>query len=85
MSLAELIEKIHQLTPDEQDVLRRELDNLQEADLEETPKMLAAIDEGIRSAEKGPNITLDELSTQRLRPSKSSASGTLRGIRVACA
>jgi len=61
MSLTELIQKIHELSPEEQEIIRRELDGLHEQDFEETPEMLAAIDEGLRSLREEPTITLEEL------------------------
>jgi thioesterase domain-containing protein len=66
MSLTELIQKIHELSPEDQEIVRRELDGLQERELEETPEMLAAIDEGLRSLREEPTTTLEELRKEML-------------------
>jgi len=61
MSLTELIQKIHELSPEEQQIIRRELDGLQESDFEETPEMLAAIDEGLLSLREEGSIPIEEV------------------------
>lgn len=61
MSLTELIQKIHELSPEEQEIVRRELDGLHEQDFEETPEMLAAIDEGLRSLREEGSIPIEEV------------------------
>ena len=54
--LAEIQEAIMQLAPKEQQVLRRWLDET----AEETPEMLAAIDEGLRSLAKEGGVPIAE-------------------------
>lgn len=61
MSLAELIQKIHELSPEEQEIIRRELDGLHEEAFEATPEMLAAIDEGRRSAREEGTIPIEDV------------------------
>jgi len=61
VSLTELIQKIHELSPEEQEIVRRELDELPQEEFEATPEMLAAIDEGLRSLREEPTITIEEL------------------------
>jgi predicted transcriptional regulator len=51
MSVTEILEELPKLSPTDQGLIRERIDELQMEDFEETPEMLAAIDEGIRSAE----------------------------------
>jgi hypothetical protein len=55
--LAEIQEAILQLDPKEQQVLRHWLDET----AEETPEMLAALDEGIRSLANEPTVPIEEV------------------------
>ena len=55
--LAEIQEAILQLDPIEQQVLRHWLDET----AEETPAMLAAIDEGIRSLANEPTVPIEDV------------------------
>ena len=48
------------LSPDELKIIQEKLDLFRE-NFEETPEMLAAIDEGLRSLREEPTITLEEL------------------------
>jgi predicted transcriptional regulator len=67
MSFTELLQELPKLSPDELDQLRNTLDGMRQGeDIEETPELLAAIDEGIRSAEDGPMTTLEELRQEML-------------------
>jgi hypothetical protein len=61
VSLTELIQRIHELTPEEQEVIRRELDQVQMVDEEETPEVLAAIDEGLRSLKEEGSIPIEDV------------------------
>ena len=61
MGLAELIQKIHELSPEEQEIVRRELDGLHEEEFETTPEMLAAIDEGRRSGREEGTIPIEDV------------------------
>jgi hypothetical protein len=60
MSVTEILERLDHLSPDELKVIQDKI-NLLNDDTEETPEMLAAIDEGLRSLEEEPTITLEEL------------------------
>ena len=57
-SLAEIRQAIDQLTPRERAELR---DWLDAQDIEESPEFLAAVDEGIRSAENEPKNSLEDV------------------------
>jgi predicted transcriptional regulator len=60
MSVNEILQELEKLSPDELTAIREKLDLLNQ-DIEETPEMLAAIDEGIRSSEEGKSIPIEEL------------------------
>ena len=60
MSVNEILEELDTLSPDELKVIQGKLDLLHE-DFEETPEMLAAIDEGLRSLREEGTITIEEL------------------------
>ena len=64
MSVNEIIQELPKLTPEDRNLLRQELDERYLQDFEETPEMLAAIDEGLRSSEEGKNITIEELRAE---------------------
>ena len=57
-SLAEICQAIEKLTPKERAELRQRLDA---NDIEESPEFLAAVDEGIRSAENEPKSSLEDV------------------------
>ena len=57
-SLAEIRQAIDKLTPRERAELR---DWLDAQDIEESPDFLAAVDEGIRSAENEPENSLEDV------------------------
>jgi len=62
MSFTQLIEEIERLSPEERELLQSKLNALQQQDgIEESPELLAAIEEGIRSAEEGPMIPIEEM------------------------
>jgi hypothetical protein len=58
--LAEIQEAILQLEPQDRDELRSWLDGTEE----ETPEMLAAIDQGLRSLKEKGTIPLEEIRRQ---------------------
>ena len=60
MSVNEILMEIEKLSPDELKIIQEKLDLVRE-DFEETPEMLAAIDEGLRSLREEPTITIEEL------------------------
>jgi len=64
MSFTQLIEEIEKLSPEELELVQAKLDALQNEHIEETPEMLAAIDEGLRSLRDEPTITLEELERE---------------------
>ena len=65
MSLAQILEALPQLTPEERRQLQLQLQALEdEPELEATPEMLAAIDEAIRASEQGRVFTLEEVWAQ---------------------
>jgi hypothetical protein len=60
MSVDEILAELETLSPDELKVVQEKV-NLLHEDFEETPEMLAAIDEGLRSLREEGTITLEEL------------------------
>jgi hypothetical protein len=66
MSFTELMEELHKLSPEEREMVRRELEGLEEPAFEATPEMLAAIEEGERSLREEPTLTLEELRKEML-------------------
>ena len=60
-SLAEIQEAIEKLAPEDRTRLREWFDA---QDVEETDELLAAIDEGIRSAETERNFSLEEVRAE---------------------
>ena len=61
MSVTDIIQELPKLSPEDRQLLRQELDERYLQDFEETPEMLAAIDEGLRSLREEPTITIEEL------------------------
>jgi hypothetical protein len=69
MSFTEIVEELRKLSPEELEAVQRTLDEVRQAhgqEIEETPELLAAIDEGEQSFREGPNITLEELREEML-------------------
>jgi predicted transcriptional regulator len=60
MSVNEILAELEKLSPDERKIVREKLDLVDEA-FEETPEMMAAIDEGLRSSDEGRSIPIEEL------------------------
>lgn len=60
MSVNEILLELDTLSPDERKVIQEKLDLLNE-DFEETPEMLAAIDEGLRSAREEGTIPIEDV------------------------
>ena len=60
MSLNEILKELDHLTPDALKIIQEKLDLLQE-DFEETPEMLAAIDEGLRSSREEGTIPIEDV------------------------
>jgi hypothetical protein len=61
MSFTELIEELHRLSPEEREMVRRELEGLEEPAFEATPEMLAAIEEGRRSLREEGSIPIENV------------------------
>jgi hypothetical protein len=65
MSLNEILEELPNLSEDEKRQLRNVLDHELSEEDEESPEVLAAIDEGIRSLESGEKThTVEEVRQQ---------------------
>jgi len=61
MSAAEILSELPKLTPVELQHIHDRILELEDAQgVEETPELLAAIDEGLRSAESEPSYSVDE-------------------------
>lgn len=62
MSLSEIIEEMDQMSPDELKIIQDKLNELYSEDsTSETPEMLAAIDEGLRSLRDEGTIPLEDV------------------------
>jgi hypothetical protein len=61
MSVTDIIEELPKLSPEDRNRLRQELEEKYLQDSKETPEMLAAIDEGLRSLKEEGTITLEQL------------------------
>ena len=60
MSVNEILLELDTLSTDERKIVQEKLDLLKE-DFEETPEMLAAIDEGLRSAREEGTIPIEDV------------------------
>jgi len=60
MSVTEILEELPKLNMEERHLLLDRLTELEIDQIEETPEMLAALDEGIRAAEQGGGISVEE-------------------------
>jgi len=65
MSVNEIIQELLKLTPEDRNLLRQELDERYVENFEETPEILAAVDEGLRSLREEPTITIEEIKEPR--------------------
>jgi hypothetical protein len=62
MSAVEILDELPKLTPVELQLIHERIMELEEVqEIEETPELLAAIDEGLRSLETEPTYALDEV------------------------
>jgi predicted transcriptional regulator len=61
MSVTEIIQELPKLSPEDRNLLRQELDERYLQAFEETPEMLAAIDEGLRSAKEESLIPIEDV------------------------
>ena len=65
MSAAEILNELPKLTPVELRRVHERILELEESqEVEETPELLAAVDEGLRSLESERTYTLDEARTK---------------------
>ena len=60
MSVNEILAELDTLSPDELKVIQEKV-NLLHEDFEETPEMLAAIDEGLRSSREEGTIPIEDV------------------------
>jgi len=60
MSVTEILDELPKLNTEERHLLLNRLTELEIDQIEETPEMLAALDEGIRSADQGGGISVEE-------------------------
>ena len=61
MSVNEIIQELPKLSPEDRQLLRQELNERYLQDFEETPEMLAAIDEGLRSSREEGTIPIEDV------------------------
>jgi len=64
MSVTEILQELPRLSPVDQDLIRERLDELKIESFEETDEVLAAIDEGIRSAQTEPGQTVEQVRSE---------------------
>jgi hypothetical protein len=64
MSITEILQELPRLSSEELDLVRSRLDQLQTENFEETPEILEAIEEGIRSANTEPGYTIEEIRAE---------------------
>jgi hypothetical protein len=64
MSLTEILQELPKLSPEDRHLLRQELEERYLEDFEETPEMLAALEEGLRSLREEPTLTLEEVERE---------------------
>ena len=64
MSVTKILEELPKLKSEERHTLFVRLNELEVADIEETPEMLAAIDEGIRSLEQHGGIPFEVVQSR---------------------
>jgi hypothetical protein len=61
MTLTEIFEELPKLSPEDRLRLREELDDKYLEDFEETPEMIAFVEEGLRSAREERTYTIEEV------------------------
>jgi predicted transcriptional regulator len=61
MSVNDIIRELPKLSPEDRHLLRQELDERYMQDFDETPEMLAAIDEGLRSSREEGTIPIEDV------------------------
>jgi hypothetical protein len=61
MSVNEILAEIDKLSPNELQIIQEKLDLRLQDGIEETPEMLAAIEEGLRSSREERTYTIEEV------------------------
>ncbi len=64
MSVTEILRELPRLSSVDQNLIRERLDELIVESFEETDEVLAAIDEGIRSAQTEPGHTVEQVRAE---------------------
>ncbi len=60
MSTAEILDELPRLARDEREKVWQRLEEIELAEIEETPEMLAAIDAGRKSIRAGKGVSIEE-------------------------
>ena len=76
MSIKEILEELPKLTPEERQELR---EWLAADEFPETDELIAAVDEGIRSAQSGQSLSIEEAKELILKCALRSASALKQG------
>ena len=61
MSTAEILEELPRLARDEREKIWKRLEEIELGEMDETPEMLAAIDEGRRAIVEGKIVNIEEM------------------------
>ena len=61
MSMTEILEELPRLARDEREKIWQRLEEIELGEMEETPEMLAAIDEGRRAVSEGKTVSVAEM------------------------
>ena len=61
MSTTEILEELPRLARDEREKVWQRLEEIELGEMDETPEMLAAIDEGRRSISEGKTVSVGEM------------------------
>ncbi len=64
MSVTEILDEISKLPAEERHLVAERLEELEAAEIEESPEFIAALEEGIRSLEKHGGPPLEEVATR---------------------
>ncbi len=65
MSVTEILDELAKLTPEELGRIQDRIPELEgDLNIDESPELLAAIDEGLRSEQNEPTYTVDEASVK---------------------
>jgi len=64
MSVIDILAELSKLSATDQSRIRERIDELQMGNFEESPELLAVIDEGLRSAENDPGYALEAVRNE---------------------